>query len=173
MNVQEALNVFGLSGDVTEADIKKAFKRLAVKFHPDKNPLGAEMMKMINAANDFLMSNLDKINQYKSLNLDDFYDYSDEMIKVLKALNSLAGIEFEVIGNWAWISGDTRPHKDILKALGCGWAPKKKQWFYRPAEHKSKYNRSEHSLDEIRAMYGDAKTAPYKSKAAQMALQMA
>ncbi|HAK9055102.1 TPA: J domain-containing protein [Salmonella enterica] len=38
MNVQEALNVFGLSGEVTEADIKKAFKRLAVQFHPDKNP---------------------------------------------------------------------------------------------------------------------------------------
>nr|ATZ71600.1 DnaJ-like protein [Enterobacter sp. HP19] len=51
MNIQEALNVFGLSGDVTEADIKKAFKRLSLKYHPDRNPeLGGEMMKMINAA---------------------------------------------------------------------------------------------------------------------------
>lgn len=31
---------------------------------------------------------------------------------------------------------------------------KKKQWFYRPEEHKSKYNRYEHSLDEIREKYG-------------------
>lgn len=169
MNVQEALNIFGLSGEVTEADIKKAFKRLAVKFHPDKNPLGAEMMKMINTANDFLMSNLSKINEFKSLNLDDFYDYSEEMIKVLNALSALNGIEFEVIGNWAWISGDTKTHKEALSALGCRWAPKKKKWFYRPAEHKSRFNRTEHTMDEIRQMYGTS--VQRKSGSAQVALK--
>ncbi len=29
-----------------------------------------------------------------------------------------------------------------------------KQWFYRPEEHKSSRNRKEHSMDEIREMYG-------------------
>ncbi len=28
----------GLKRDATEADIKKAFKKQAIKFHPDKNP---------------------------------------------------------------------------------------------------------------------------------------
>jgi len=39
MNIQEALNVFGLTGEVNQAELKKAFKRLAVKYHPDKNPM--------------------------------------------------------------------------------------------------------------------------------------
>lgn len=48
MNINEALNILNLSGSVTKADIAKAYKRLAVKYHPDKNPTGAEMMKIIN-----------------------------------------------------------------------------------------------------------------------------
>lgn len=31
---------------------------------------------------------------------------------------------------------------------------KEKQWFYRPEEHKSYWNREEHTIEEIRAKYG-------------------
>ena len=98
MNIQEALNVFGLSGELTEKDIKAAYKKAALKYHPDRNPLGAELMKAVNAAFD--------------------------------------------------------THKETLKEIGCKWAPKKKQWFYRPDEHKSYWNREEHTIEEIRAKYG-------------------
>ncbi|HAN2841652.1 TPA: DnaJ domain-containing protein, partial [Escherichia coli O25b:H4-ST131] len=37
MNVQEALNIFGLSGELTEQDIKTAYKKAALKYHPDRN----------------------------------------------------------------------------------------------------------------------------------------
>jgi len=154
MNVQEALNVFGLSGELTDKDIKSAYKKLALKYHPDRNPLGAELMKAVNAAFEFLMANIDNINQFQSDDENASYNYGEELENILAALYGLSGVVFEVIGNWVWISGDTRDHKDILKEMGCKWAAKKKQWFYRPEEHKSRWNRKEHSMDEIREMYG-------------------
>ncbi|HHQ6539546.1 TPA: DnaJ domain-containing protein [Serratia fonticola] len=166
MNIQEALNMFGLSGELTEQDIKKAYKKMAIKYHPDKNPLGGELMKAVNAAFDFLMANFEKISQYQSKEQNDHYNYGEELEKILVTLNGLDGIVFEVIGNWVWISGETKKHKVTLNELGCKWANKKKQWFYRPEEHKSTYNRREHSIDEIREMYGTAgqrKSAGYRT----------
>ncbi|MFC2859719.1 J domain-containing protein [Citrobacter farmeri] len=156
MNVQEALNVFGLSGELTEKDIKIAYRKAALKYHPDRNPLGAELMKAVNAAFDFLMANIDKINQFQSSDENARYDYCESLEKVLNTLSGLSGVVYEVIGNWIWISGETKKHKDTLHELNCKWAPKKKQWFYRPEEHKSRRNRKEHSIDEIREMYGTA-----------------
>lgn len=156
MNIQEALNVFGLSGELTEKEIKTAYKKLALKYHPDRNPLGSELMKAVNTAFDFLIANIDKINQFQSPDENARYNYGEELENVLNVLSGLSGVIYEVIGNWVWISGETREHKEVLKALGCKWASKKKQWFYRPDEYKASRNRKEHSIDEIREMYGTA-----------------
>jgi len=154
MNIQQALNVFNLSGELTGNDIKARYKKLALEFHPDRNPLGCELIKAVNTAFDFLMANIDKINQFQSINKNHCYNYSEELENVLNVLSGMAGVVFEVIGNWVWISNTTREHKNILKKIGCRWAVKKKQWFYRPQEYKSCFNRKEHSIDEIRKMYG-------------------
>lgn len=156
MTIQEALNVLNLSGDISEKTLKTAFKKMALKFHPDRNPLGAELMKAVNAAFEFLMENIAIINDVKSKDDKDFYNYSEELEAVLKQLAELAGIEFEVMGNWIWIDGDTKAHKEALKAIGCKWASKKKKWFYRPEEHKSRFNRSEMSMEMIREKYGSS-----------------
>jgi hypothetical protein len=112
------------------------------------------------------MANFEKVNQYQSADENAHYNYGEELENVLNIISGLSGVIYEVIGNWVWISGDTREHKETLKEMGCKWAAKKKQWFYRPEEHKSSYNRREHSIDEIREMYGTAgkrKAAGYKS----------
>ncbi len=132
-------------------------------------PLGAELMKAVNAAFDFLMVNFDKINQFQSADEEDRYNYGEELENILTTLSGLSGVVYEVIGNWVWISGETREHKGELNEMGCKWAPKKKQWFYRPEEHKSRWNRKEHSMDEIREMYGtDGKRRATARRAVEM-----
>ena len=54
MNIQDAAKLLQITGTVTPTDIKKAYREAAQKYHPDRNPAGAEMMKMINAAYDML-----------------------------------------------------------------------------------------------------------------------
>ncbi|EQC1412983.1 J domain-containing protein [Providencia rettgeri] len=162
MTIQEALNVFGLSGELTADDIKQAYRKSALKYHPDRNPLGAELMKAVNSAYDILMKNIDRINIFQSEDKTKQYNFGDELESVLNTLSGLSGIIFEVIGNWVWVTGDTKTHKDTLKEIGCKWAPKKKQWFYRPEEHKCFRNNQEKSIDEIRLKYGSS--GQYKSK---------
>ncbi|MFQ1831808.1 DnaJ domain-containing protein [Aeromonas veronii] len=154
MNTQEALNVLNLQGELSEAIIKKAYKKLALKYHPDRNPLGEELMKAVNAAFEFLMRNIALVNKYQSPKSEDRYNYGEELEKVLTALSVMPGIVFEVIGNWVWIDGETKANRAALRDIGCFWAYKKKKWYYRPEEHKSAWNRREHTLEEIREKYG-------------------
>ncbi|EEB1245413.1 DnaJ domain-containing protein [Salmonella enterica] len=154
MNLQQALNVFGLSGELTEKDVKATFKKLALKFHPDRNPIGSEMMKAINAAYEMIMANIDNLNTYQQTGEATAYNYGEELEKVLNSLHGMLGVVFEVTGNWIWISGETKPHKDQIKEIGCKWSPKKLMWYYRPEEYKASRNRKSHTMDEIRAKYG-------------------
>ena len=94
------------------------------------------------------------LNTAQSVDDNARYNFGEELENVLNALQGMAGVIFEVAGNWIWISGDTKAHKDAIKALGCKWASKKQMWFYRPDEYKASRNRKEHSIEEIRTMYG-------------------
>lgn len=165
MNMNQALNVFGVDNNVTLPELKTIYKKLAVKHHPDKNPqTGADMMKMVNAAYDFLCNNFELI-QNISFESASFYNYSDDFERVLKTVSELDGLVYEVIGNWLWISGETKKHREVLHGIGCKWASKKKQWFYRPDEHKS-FNRKELTLEEIRERYGSEGMKRSKGKKA-------
>ena len=59
---------------------------------------------------------------------------ADAYRAVIMQIIRLAGLEIELCGAWLWVSGETRAHKDALKAAGLRWSAKKSMWYWRPAE---------------------------------------
>ena len=41
MNVEKLFDYFGVSEHATEEEVKKRYRELVKKYHPDKNPRGA------------------------------------------------------------------------------------------------------------------------------------
>jgi hypothetical protein len=58
---------------------------------------------------------------------------------------------------FVWVTGDTKPNKDKLKALGFQWHSKKSAWFLAPEDYR-KRSRKDYTMDTIRAMYGTSGT---------------
>jgi DnaJ-class molecular chaperone len=57
--------ILGVSKDATQDDIKKAYRKLAIQYHPDKNPDGGEKFKEIASAYDVL-GDEKKRNEYNN-----------------------------------------------------------------------------------------------------------
>ncbi|MGN0607383.1 MAG: molecular chaperone DnaJ [Oscillospiraceae bacterium] len=76
-----------------------------------------------------------------------------EFMVIINKLVVLEGVNVELIGRWIWLSGNTFPHKDILKGIGFRFASKKKCWYWHKDEDACR-SRKNMSLDEIKEKYG-------------------
>lgn len=57
MNIREAYEILGLSEGATPEEVKKSFRKLAAKYHPDNKSAGDEAkFKKLNEANQFIES---------------------------------------------------------------------------------------------------------------------
>ena len=155
---RDALKILDLPVRSMFEDIKKAYRLACSKYHPDRNPAGLEMMKLVNAAYQALSDYNESM--WEGGDSDYLHEESlgEEMNAALNAIINL-GLTIEICGTWIWVSGDTRPHKETLKESGYRWAPKKLMWMWRPEGSKS-YGRGKFSMDEIRVAHGSVNVKP-------------
>ena len=145
MKSAEACEILGLTGEATAETILIAFRRAAMKYHPDRGG-STEMMQAVNAA----YAALEGFTGTAAVA--DQEGYGEALNEAINALTGL-GLSLEVCGLWLWVSGDTRTHKESLKAAGYRWASKKMQWYFRPDGWKST-SRGAFSMNDIREKYG-------------------
>ena len=160
MRFQDASNTLGLVGEVTREAVKMAYRKLANRFHPDKN-IGREadcleVMKAINAAKLYFDLDFDWTSQKKVNPESPDNNWSEQLFDIIEKVR-FYDIMVEVCGNWVWVSGDTKPIKETLKELNFKYAPKKRNWYFRPSEYKSFRSRGNWTMDEIRAVHGSEK----------------
>ena len=141
----------------TLEELKKEYKKLVFMYHPDRPTGNLAIMQDINNQYDRVFPILKEMHNTKAAAKEKGYYNTSETVEMFKdiinTIINLQGITIEICGSWLWISGDTKDHKDILKAAGCQWAPKKHMWYWRADKYKSK-NRGKMSIDDIRNKYG-------------------
>lgn len=127
--------------------LKAEYKRLAKQYHPDMGGDTATM-QAINAQYEAAFNRMNG----NATNGTNTAETAEDFINVISALMKIKGITVEIVGSWVWCSGDTRPVKEELKAVGMRWASKKRMWYWHSGEY---YKRSSNaSMDAIRRKYG-------------------
>lgn len=139
-------------------ELKKAYKAAAIENHPDLGGATATM-QAINAEYEERF-NILKHKQNTAAAADETgktyatAETAGDFIAIIDALLKLDGLNIELCGRWLWIGGNTREHKDALKAAGCRWCSSKKLWSWHFAEDGVYHRGKTKSMDAIRSKYG-------------------
>ena len=137
----------------TLAELKAEYRRLCMIHHPD---LGGDTatMQAINAEYDQRFEQLKQAHNAACEEDQQTTETPEKFRRIVTALLRMDGITVELCGVWLWISGDTRRHKDALKAEGCRWSANKGMWYWRHAENTSRRHRGTSTISQIRTKYG-------------------
>jgi len=136
-------------------DLKKEYFRLAKIYHPDAGGNTQDFQTLLNEYQKLLKTTL------KSSNLSDEDIHNEEVIDehiraAMESVINLPGINIELVGKWIWISGNTYPIKEALKAANFIFIKKDQTpfWVFKGVESTG---RGKMSLDEIKSKYGAKK----------------
>jgi len=139
----------------TLQELKNQFRELVKMYHPDNKETGnLETMKALNLeyekAFEYIKNNPINETEKKS----SYYaDINDGFRETLEKIIFIPSIKIEICGSWLWITGETKPIKDILKNAGLLWAGKKQAWYFKPKEYKAKKHKA-WDMDKIRNTFG-------------------
>ena len=140
----------------TLEDLKKQYRELALKHHPDRGGSN-EIMKAVNKEYDELFEKLKDVHKTKDGQTyrakQQSTETSEQFKDIISVLMKMDGIIIEIIGCFVWVTGNTKPYKNKLKALNLKWHSKKFAWYLKPEDYTIR-SRRDYGLEEIREMYG-------------------
>lgn len=142
------------NGCNTIDEVKKLYKKLAMENHPDRGG-DTTTMQAINTEYAFACAKLAKGAGLSDEDADTEIRLSEEYRQVIEKIINLPGIVIEIVGNWIWVTGETKPVKKNLKEAGFYFASKKIAWYYRNEVFKTRGSGA--PLEQIRAKYGSEK----------------
>lgn len=159
--IHGAAKVLGLTGEINAETVTAAYRRAAMKYHPDRNPAGLVMMKAVNAAREALADFVGNLNHPEEAS-----QYGGDLNDAIMHLLHSVGLDLEICGAWLWVTGETKAHKDVIKAFETEtgnrfrWHSKKTAWYFAPNDfHGRRRFRGNVDMDDIRERYGSAHVA--------------
>ena len=148
------MNKFFIPVPETLEELKALYRKLAMQHHPDRGG-DTVVMQAINAEYDVLFEIVKDVHRNKDGEkyTRSSVETADHFKSLIDELMRMDDVVIEIIGSFVWATGDTKPHKDQLKALKFQWHTKKIAWYLKPEDYK-KRSHKDYNLDEIRQMYG-------------------
>ena len=144
-------------------ELRTAYRKLALLHHPDRGGSTTDMQE-INAEYDSLSTTLINGNTSFSAGRKSWEHFvSAEIRDKLNEILFLEDVLIEIIGSWIWISGNTKPVREDLKARGFKFSPNKLAWYWQYGDYRKK-NGKQFSMEEIRAMWGTQEVENLKVK---------
>lgn len=152
----------------TLSDLRNTYYKLLRINHPD-NGGNVETCQEINAEYDLMF---EKLKDTQTAESKDNYDtnINDDLTFIINQIIKLNDLIIEIKGCWIWVSGNTYPVKEILKARGFKFCKKdnKPYWIWHPVESQTLYfGKSRMSVAAINRKYGN--DTIYTSKAVCLA----
>lgn len=135
--------------------LKKEYRRLCMIHHPDRGGDTATMAA-INQEYDEAFRRLQsgRTTTQQTAEAHEAEETPEAFRAVISRLVILTGINIEICGSWVWITGNTYPNREALKAAGLRYSKGKVAWYWRPAESAEYRSHGKATMDEIRQKYG-------------------
>lgn len=146
-------------------ELKKEYKKLAFENHPDRGGK-LEVMQEINNEYEKLTILLktksakqeQEQGEPSAEDIRRAREQAKEFIHIIDQIINLDGIIVEVVGDWVWLTGNTKEHKEKIKECGFYYASKKRAWYLKPADYTAR-SRKNYTLDDIKNKYGSTTIA--------------
>lgn len=161
MDTIQALSILNPT-EKSESGLKAAYKKACLKHHPDKGG-DLEIMKLVNVAYEFLKNCESWWTGEQARKAKRQTPLTDTLQAIIDQIKGLPDLKIEVIGSWLWISGNTFPHKKILKAAGLKFSGNKKSWYYHEDAYRKRSKKS-FSMDDIRNLHGSEEIKTNRNK---------
>jgi len=133
-------------------DIKALYRTLAKQYHPDRGGDTA-IMQTINTEYAFACAKVLKGENLSNEDTEAEILKAEQYRQALEKISGLEGLAIELVGAWIWVTGNTYPHRAILKQAGFMFARKKVAWYFRTDEYKT-HSRHQLTLEQIKSKYG-------------------
>lgn len=142
------------TGCTTLDALKHEYRRLCMIHHPDRGGDTATMAA-INQEYDEAFRRLQsgRTTAQQTAETSEAEEAPEAFRVVISRLVILTGINIEICGSWVWVTGNTYPNRDALKAAGLRYSKGKAAWYWKPEGSHSKARRN-YSMDEIRQLHG-------------------
>ena len=146
-------------------EAKKEYFRLAKIHHPDKGGDTAIFQEIVNQFEAFKPKSEKFKGESEQWNAKEYSAIIEELIKI-------PVIEVEICGSWIWIGGDSKPYKDLIKAVPVGdsykrgFSGNKSMWYFSPTGYR-KLSKKTIPIDAIRSYYGSERVAKRERQAVE------